>query len=123
MKASIALPISSDFLRTSKTRAELMYPQKPLVTTILGEALGSEMQCTGFNGVVATMAWCGFNVEDALIINEGSIQRGLGVSQHFKLYKDSYSAKGSPSHRPCYGKNLRFFRIRLHVICEIHNSF
>jgi DNA-directed RNA polymerase beta subunit len=43
----------------------------------------------GQNITIALMGYDGFNMEDALIVNEGSVQRGLARSYYFKPYNQS----------------------------------
>ncbi len=69
------------------TRAHLLhYPEKPLVQTRALEVIGYNQRPAGQNMVVAVMSFTGYNIEDALIMNKSSIDRGLARSTFFRLY-------------------------------------
>lgn len=62
----------------------LHYPQVPIVSTILHDLAEYEKHPSGQNVTVAIMSYQGFNMEDAIIINKGSIDRGFARSHYFK---------------------------------------
>ena len=62
----------------------LHYPQVPIVSSIVYDLSEFEKHPSGQNLTVAIMSYQGYNIEDALIFNKGSIERGLGRSTYFK---------------------------------------
>ena len=65
----------------------LHYPQAPLVETELMEFMGYKQRPTGQNCVVAVLSYEGYNMEDAIIFNKASIERGLARSTFFRIYE------------------------------------
>jgi len=62
----------------------LHYPQKPLVRTFIYDTLN--VHPVGQNVIVAVMPYEGYNMEDATVLNKGSVDRGLGRSSRFRPY-------------------------------------
>ncbi|MBI3031944.1 DNA-directed RNA polymerase subunit B [Candidatus Woesearchaeota archaeon] len=62
----------------------LDYPQRPVVQTIMHDISNYDSHPSGQNVVVAIMSFKGYNMEDAIILNRGSVERGMGRSTYFR---------------------------------------
>jgi DNA-directed RNA polymerase subunit B len=70
------------------TRAHLLhYPQQPLAQTKPMGIIGYNQRPAGQNFVVAVLSSNGYNMEDAIIFNKSAVERGLGHSSFFRIYK------------------------------------
>lgn len=58
----------------------LVYGQKPLVNTITSNILGLDENPNGINLTVCVLAYTGYNMEDAIIVNKNSVDNGLFLS-------------------------------------------
>jgi len=78
---------ASNYQLRMDTRGHLLhYPQKPIAETGVMDAIGLNERASGQNFIVAVGCFYGFNIEDALIINQSSIERGLSRSTFFRSY-------------------------------------
>lgn len=56
----------------------LCYPQKPLLTTKTIELVKFDQLGAGQNATVAVMSYSGYDIEDAIVMNKDSLDRGFG---------------------------------------------
>ena len=66
----------------------LTYPQVPLVSPFMSKFYGSQVMTSGQNIIVAIATYGGYNQEDSIMINKGSLDRGLFRSVFYRTYKD-----------------------------------
>ncbi len=59
-------------------------PQRPIVKSVMHDISEYEKHPSGQNIIVAVMSFGGYNMEDAIVINRGSIDRGLGRSTYYR---------------------------------------
>ena len=79
-----------NYLKRKETdRHILIAPQRPLIQTHIYDLLGFESHPAGQNLVVAVMSYEGYNMDDGLILNQSSIERGLERSVYYKLHAAS----------------------------------
>ncbi len=78
---------ATNFLARTDTKSDiLLYPQLPLVSTVIGDKVDIESHPQGQNIVIAIMSYKGFNMEDGIVFNKASIERGFGRSYFFRSY-------------------------------------
>ncbi|MAG22021.1 MAG: DNA-directed RNA polymerase subunit B [Candidatus Diapherotrites archaeon] len=74
-------------LRTDTEGYLLYYPQKTLVKSKTMDFIDINARPQVQNFVVAIMPYYGFNTLDALILNQGAVDRGLGRNTYFRMYE------------------------------------
>jgi len=81
--------------------------QRPIINTRLAEYTSSDNMPNGFNTVVAIMTYTGFNQEDSIMINKGSLMRGLN---HLSYYKSitATSKIVSQNERIIFGNPMKY---------------
>jgi len=83
-KQSLGLYVANYYVRLDTDVSVLEYPQKPIVKSFVYDTLNTYP--AGQNLVVAIMTYEGYNMEDALVFNKGSVDRGVGRSFYFRPY-------------------------------------
>ena len=81
-KQAVSVYHSNYQMRIDKMGVVLNYGQIPLIKSRYLEYINKEQQPYGVNAIVGIMCYTGYNVEDAILINEGSIC-ALGICNNF----------------------------------------
>ncbi|MDP2628349.1 MAG: DNA-directed RNA polymerase subunit B'' [Nanoarchaeota archaeon] len=83
-KQALGLYSANYLCRLDTDVSVLEYPQKPIVRSFIYDTLNTYP--AGQNLTVAIMSYEGYNMEDALVFNQGSVDRGVGRSFYFRPY-------------------------------------
>ena len=79
---------ATNFQQRVDSRSHVLhYSQVPIVETALMETMGYKLRPSGQNCLVAVLSFEGYNMEDALVFNKSSIERGLARSTFFRIYE------------------------------------
>lgn len=85
-KQAIGVPSMNYMHRFDTLTHVLDTPMKPLVSTRMANMLRSSELPSGQNIIIAIMAYKGYNQEDAIIMNQSAIERGLFRSTLFRTF-------------------------------------
>ena len=85
-KQAIGVIAHNQHLRIDSLLYLMVYPQKPLVKTKAIELIKYDKLPAGQNAIVAVMSYSGYDIEDALVLNKASVDRGFGRCQVFRKY-------------------------------------
>ena len=83
-KQALGFYAANYHLRMDMDANVLHYPQFPLVKTKIHEISAYDEHPSGQNMIVAVMCYDGYNMEDGVILNKASVQRGLARSTYFR---------------------------------------
>lgn len=110
-KQAIGAIAYNQFTRIDTLLYIMVYPQKPLCKTRTIELIKYDKLPAGQNATVAVMSYSGYDIEDALVLNKASLDRGFGRrqvfrkhAQQFKSYANGHNdqlggpTKGKPTH-------------------------
>jgi DNA-directed RNA polymerase beta subunit len=92
-KQAMGMYVTNFDSRMDKTAYVLNTPARPLVDTRIMDMIHINKIPSGFNAVVAIMTHTGYNQEDSLLFNKGSIDRGLFLATVYHTEKDEDKQK------------------------------
>ena len=91
-KQAVSLYHSNYQNRIDKMGIILNSGQVPLVKSRYLEYINKEEHPYGENVIVAIMCYTGYNVEDSILFNQGSVDRGLFRTTYFNMYESRESS-------------------------------
>ena len=96
----------------------LVYSQKPMVKSKTIDYIGYDDLPAGHNSIVAVMSYSGYDIEDALILNKASLDRGFGRVVVYKknvalikTYPNGTSDRLVPAPTDSTSKTVKYFNI------------
>ncbi len=95
-KQAIGIATTNYHFRFDSIANLLYYPQRPLVTTRINEIMRCSELPSGQNIMVAIMCYDGYDIEDATVMNQSSIDRGMFRSTQLRTYHEE--AKKNHAH-------------------------
>ncbi len=85
-KQSLGLYAANYLVRMDTDVNVLSYPQRPITKSFMHDVFDYDKHPCGMNVTIAVMSYEGYNMDDAIILNKGSVQRGLARSTYFKPF-------------------------------------
>lgn len=85
-KQAIGAIAYNQFSRIDTLLYLMVYPQQPMVKTRTIELIKYDKLPAGQNATVAVMSYSGYDIEDALVLNKASCDRGFGRCQVFRKH-------------------------------------
>jgi DNA-directed RNA polymerase II subunit RPB2 len=99
-RQAVSLYHSNYQMRIDKMGVVLNCGQIPLIKSRYLEYVNKESMPYGVNAIVAIMSYTGYNVEDAILINKGAVDRGIFRTTYYSMYEsreESSKVSGSTS--------------------------
>ncbi|XP_061348882.1 DNA-directed RNA polymerase I subunit 2 isoform X2 [Gastrolobium bilobum] len=85
--------------RADQKLYHLQTPQSPIVRTSAYTKYNIDEYPTGTNAIVAVLAYTGYDMEDAMILNKSSVERGMFHGQIYQTETIDLTEQGSRSDR------------------------
>mmetsp|Transcript_20716 Transcript_20716/g.39431 ORF Transcript_20716/g.39431 Transcript_20716/m.39431 type:complete len:1285 (-) Transcript_20716:129-3983(-) len=109
LKQTMGTPYHNHPYRTDNKVYKIWCPQKPIVRTEMYNQYNFDEHPQGTNAIVAVITYTGYDMEDSMIINKHSFERGFG---HGIVYKTKIIEAGDKNMRAqekaaCMFTNLR----------------
>lgn len=92
-KQAMGVYVTNYHERMDKTAYVLNYPSRPFVDTRIMNMIDLMKIPSGMNVIVAIMSHTGYNQEDSLLFNQGSVDRGLFQATIYHTEKDEDKQK------------------------------
>jgi DNA-directed RNA polymerase II subunit RPB2 len=108
-KQALGLYVSNFRKRLDHANHILHYPERALTGSRYIKYINNERLNYGTNVIVAIMCYGGFNIEDSLLFNKGSVERGLFQSTYY--YTEEVTEKDSQNEKIFVGRNIDIKRM------------
>jgi len=92
LKQTMGTPYHNHVFRTDNKVFRILNPQKPMVRTKAYDQADCDLHPVGTNAVVAVITYTGYDMEDAMLINKSSYERGFA---HGAVYKTKIIEAGN----------------------------
>lgn len=92
LKQTMGTPYHNHIFRMDNKVFRILNPQKPMVRTKTYDHVNADSHPTGTNAVVAVITYTGYDMEDAMLINKSSYERGFA---HGVVYKTKIIEAGN----------------------------
>ena len=86
-KQTMGYPHHNECAKTDNKTYHVHYPQRPIVRTSTQDSHSLLNFPLGTNAVVAVLSYTGYDMEDALILNKSSVERGFGHGCIYKTHR------------------------------------
>jgi DNA-directed RNA polymerase II subunit RPB2 len=102
-KQSLGVPMLNAMKRVDTGMYILSYPHRPIVSTMPSDVFGYNDMPSGNNIIIAVACYGSGNTDDSLIINQGSIDRGLfNITKYFTVEDDEKRRNITTKITVCY---------------------
>lgn len=95
-KQAVSMYHTNHQVRMDKTAVVLVSGQTPIVKSRYLEYINQEQNPYGENAIVAIMVYTGYNIEDAILVNEGALKRGLFRTTYYSTYESHEEKEITP---------------------------
>jgi DNA-directed RNA polymerase beta subunit len=107
-KQALGVYVSNYRKRMDHANHILHHPERPLAASRYAMHLNQERLNYGTNVIVAIMCYGGYNIEDALLLNKRSVERGLFQSTYY--FTEEVTEKDTPNEKVLIGRNAELPR-------------
>jgi DNA-directed RNA polymerase III subunit RPC2 len=94
-KQAIGAIAYNQFNRIDTLLYTLVYPQRPMVISKTIQLVHYDKLPAGQNATVVVMSYSGYDIEDAIVLNKASCDRGYGRCQVFKKHVADFKSYGT----------------------------
>ena len=94
----------------------MVYAQKPLMTTHTAELIKFDDLGAGQNAVVAVMCYSGYDIEDAIVLNKSSLDKGFGRCIVLRKYATSIKKHANSTEDKFFPPNPEYRSRRMELL-------